>query len=183
MSIPHVFRLDEVKALSDHVRIVILDMLRERPMSVQDIVEELRKRGINKSVNAVRYHLKVLRDGGLIRLVKVEEVRGGVLKYYAPSKDVYFYDEPKEIDKIVEPFVEFLYPYVEEALDKLVRNMRSELIDAAKSLKPCPHCYTQHFIEHVILESFKGAVGKAMKKEEMMKALREMHREAESSQK
>ena len=179
MSIPHVFRLDEVKALSDHVRVAILDMLSERPMSVQDIQEELRRRGINKSINAIRYHLKVLRDSGLIRLVKVEEVRGGVLKYYAPSKNVYLYEEPEDISELIQPLIDEVAPDVVQAIKKLVDRRRDELISVAKSLKPCPYCYTQHFIEHVILETFKGAVGKALKMEEVSKLLGELHREAE----
>jgi len=174
-----VFRLDEVKALSDPIRLAILDILKEKPMSVQDIVDELRRRGIDKSINAVRYHLKVLKEGGLIELVGVEEVRGGVLKYYAPSKEVYFYDEPKEITEIVEPFINILTPYVKKGLEELITRYREELIEAAKSLKPCPYCYTQHFIEHIILESFKGAVGRILKEEDILNELREMHREAD----
>ncbi len=167
MGIPHVFRIDEVKALSDEVRITILDMLSKRPMSVQEITEELKKRGFNKSINAVRYHIKLLKESGLINLVKVVEVRGGVLKYYATSKDVYLYEEPKNIDELLKPFIDSIKDDVKRIILRILEEKHDEIVDTAKNLKPCPYCYTEHFVEHIILESFKGAVGEALKDEEV----------------
>ncbi len=174
MGVPHVFRIDEVKALSDEVRITILDMLSKRPMSVQEIADELKKRGFNKSINAVRYHIKVLKDSGLINLVKVVEVRGGVLKYYATSKDVYLYEEPKNIDELIRPFIDEIKKDVKKTIIKLFRKKGSLLLEEAKKLKPCPYCYTEHFVEHILLESFKGAVGEVLKDEEVKSIISEM---------
>ena len=174
MGVPHVFRIDEVKALSDEVRITILDMLSKRPMSVQEIADELKKRGFNKSINAVRYHIKVLKESGLINLVKVVEVRGGVLKYYATSKDVYLYEEPKNIDELIRPFIDEIKKDVRKTIIKLFRRRGSQLLEEARKLKPCPYCYTEHFVEHILLESFKGAVGEVLKEEEIKNIISEM---------
>ena len=179
MSIPHVFRIDEVKALSDEIRITTVDMLSKKPMSVQEIVDELKRRGINKSINAVRYHIKVLKESGLIDLVKVVEVKGGVLKYYSTSKDVYLYEEPKNIDELIKPFIEYLEPSVKRAIMRLLTKYEDEVMETAKKLKPCPYCYTQHFVEHILLETFKGAVGKALKDPEVKEVLSKFREEFE----
>jgi len=173
MGIPHVFRIDEVKALSDEVRITILDMLSNKPMSVEEITRELEKRGFKKSINAVRYHIKLLKDSGLINLVKVVEVRGGTLKYYATSKDVYLYEEPKNIDELLNPFIEYIKDDVRDLIIRLFREWNRDLIETAKKLKPCPYCYTEHFIEHILLESFKGAVGNVLKEEDVKRVIKE----------
>jgi len=49
--IPLIVRLNGAKALSDEVRVFILDILSKNPMSVHDIVEELRKKGMYKNIN------------------------------------------------------------------------------------------------------------------------------------
>lgn len=171
MGIPHVFRIDEVKALSDEIRITILDMLSKKPMSVEEITEELRKRGFNKSINAVRYHIKLLKESGLIDLVKVVEVRGGFLKYYATSKDVYLYEEPKNIEELIKPFIDDIRDDVKHIIVRLLEERHKEIVETAKKLKPCPYCYTEHFIEHILIESFKGAVGDALKNDSIKKLI------------
>ncbi len=67
----------------------MLDLLSKKPMSVHEIVQELKKRGLFKNINTIRYHLQVLKDAGLVELVRTEEVKGGVLKYYASKRKVY----------------------------------------------------------------------------------------------
>ena len=150
-------RLEEVKALSDELRIMILEMLEEEPMSVMEIVDALRKRGIVKTPNAIRYHLAVLKDAGLIELVRV----GKVLKYKARDK-YYAYTGSPEVDEVLEDLAEYIKDDVKLVLSKLF-NSKSEIIkNVAVKLKPCEFCITQHFIEQVLFETVKRATGKAI---------------------
>lgn len=63
---------DTIKALNDPVRRKILDLLKERPLSVGDILSKLEITGATLS-----HHLKVLKDAGLV----TSERQGNFLIY------------------------------------------------------------------------------------------------------
>lgn len=52
---------DTIKALNDPVRRKILDLLKEKPLSVGDILKELNVTGATLS-----HHLKILKEAGLV---------------------------------------------------------------------------------------------------------------------
>ena len=150
-------RLEEVKALSDELRIMILEMLEERPMSVMEIVEALREKGIVKTPNAIRYHLAVLKDAGLVELTRV----GKVLKYRARDK-YYAYTGSPEVEEILDRLASAVKGEVGTAVDKLLSEYRGEVEEAALKLKPCEFCVTKHFVEQVVFEVVKRAVGEVL---------------------
>ncbi len=156
-------RLEEAKALSDELRIIILDMLKEKPMSVLEIVSALKKRGIHKTPNAIRYHLTVLKDAGLVNLTKV----GSVLKYSA--KDMYYAytavsEDSEELMEKIDSIASEIAPMIDIVIKHLLDKYRPEVTEIAKSLKPCEFCVTSHFIEHVVYEIIKRATGLSIAK-------------------
>jgi len=153
-------RLEEAKALSDELRIMILEMLREKPMSVGEIVEELRKRGIIKTHNAIRYHIAILKDAGLVELVKT----GNKLRYHARDHYYAYTGAAKEIDEKIDRIAEDIARDLEDVMSKLLERYGPEIKEIALSLKPCEFCITKHFIEHVIYEIVRKATGKALTK-------------------
>ncbi len=150
-------RLEEVKALSDEFRIMILELLEERPMSVMEIVEALRSRGIVKTPNAIRYHLSVLKDSGLVELIR----EGRVLKYRARDK-YYAYTGSPEVDEALDRLAGEIEEEIAEAIRKLLREHGREVREIAVKLKPCEFCITQHFIEQVVFEVVKRAAGRVL---------------------
>lgn len=158
--IPLIVRLNEAKALSDEIRVFILDLLSKKPMSVHEIAEELKKKGLYKNINTIRYHIQVLKDAGLIDLVATREVHGGVLKYYIAKRKVYPFKIPRDIEKTLQPIVEKVYDQLRNLVLSLIKEHRDIIADAARKLKPCPYCITKHFAEYVILEAFRSALGK-----------------------
>ncbi|RLG72905.1 MAG: hypothetical protein DRO23_09765 [Thermoprotei archaeon] len=160
--IPVPLRLDEAKALSDEIRVFILDLLSKKPMSVHEIVQELKKRGLFKNINTIRYHLQVLKDAGLVELVRTEEVKGGVLKYYASKRKVYAFEVPEEVAKDIDPVINSIKEPLKSIILDVVRKHREAILDAAKKLKPCPYCVTKHFAEYIVLEAVKIAIGKIL---------------------
>lgn len=168
---PITVRLEEAKALSDEVRLFILDLLYKEPKSVQEIVKELKKRGMYKNINTIRYHLQVLKDAGLIELVKTEEVKGGVLKYYASRGKVYTYEVPEGIEEEIKPLVESLRSELKELILRAIRENESLILEVAKKLKPCPYCVTKHFAEYVVLQALKIATGEVIHEEEVLREL------------
>lgn len=76
---------DQAKALDDAARIKILQILYHKQLPTEQIVEELNKLGYKKATTTIRHHIDVLKNAGLIEIVKMEEVRGAVMKYYGTS--------------------------------------------------------------------------------------------------
>jgi DNA-binding transcriptional ArsR family regulator len=76
---------DQAKALDDAARIKIIQILYHKQLSTEQIVNELSKIGYKKATTTIRHHIDVLKNAGLIEIVKMEEVRGAVMKYYGTS--------------------------------------------------------------------------------------------------
>ena len=169
--IPLIVRLKEAKALSDEVRVFILDLLSKKPMSVHEIAEELKKKGMYKNINTIRYHIQVLKDAGLIDLVATKEVKGGVLKYYAAKKKVYPFEVPKDIEGALEPIAKQSYEDLKRIVLNLIRNHGDIIVETAKKLKPCPYCITKHFAEYIILEALRYALGKVVEDPEVRREI------------
>ncbi len=101
-----------LKALSNDVRVEILRILSKKPMSVSELAKEL-----NLSIQAVSYHVKVLRRYGLIDVASTQEIRGMLKKRYIAKAKAYaiLLDEmddvttkpetPPEIPEIFKPFI------------------------------------------------------------------------------
>lgn len=68
---------EALKALVDGTRITILDMLMDRAATTSQLASAL-----GKPKGTVGYHLKVLEDAGLIRVVRRRRVRALTEKYY-----------------------------------------------------------------------------------------------------
>ncbi len=80
--------IEQAKALDDYARIRILQILYHKQLSTEQIVAELHKEGYKKATTTIRHHLDVLKDAGLVEIVKMEEIRGAVLKYYGTTVKV-----------------------------------------------------------------------------------------------
>ncbi|WP_425538652.1 ArsR/SmtB family transcription factor [Microaceticoccus formicicus] len=72
--------LEELKALSDPLRVDILMKLGKTPQNSQEIANSL---GIPRS--RIHYHLKIMEDMGFIEVVDTDMVNGIVQKYYLPT--------------------------------------------------------------------------------------------------
>ena len=77
--------IEQTKALDDHVRIKIIKILYHKQLSAEQIAVELSKTGYKKATTTIRHHLDILKKARLIEIVKMEEVRGAVMKFYGTS--------------------------------------------------------------------------------------------------
>lgn len=66
------------KALGHPVRHRIVNVLRQRPATLRQLASVM---GLTKGT--ISFHIRVLRDAGLIRLAGTEQVRGGTEQYFA----------------------------------------------------------------------------------------------------
>src|SRR5262249_27393873 len=89
---------EQAKALDDPARIKILKLLYRRQLTTEQIVEELHKLDYKKATTTIRHHLDILKRAGLVEIVKMEEIRGAVLKYYGTSIKLLGYKVPPNFD-------------------------------------------------------------------------------------
>jgi DNA-binding transcriptional ArsR family regulator len=76
----HVVNQSFVKALAHELRVEILGILTERMASPSELSTML-----GEGLSQVSYHVKVLKDYGLITLIKTEPRRGAVEHYYSAT--------------------------------------------------------------------------------------------------
>ena len=86
------------RAIEDPARARMLVMLYRRSMSAEQISDGLRKAGNGKALTTVRHHLDVLKASGLVEVVRMEEARGAVTKFYGTSTRLLGYDVPDDFE-------------------------------------------------------------------------------------
>jgi DNA-binding transcriptional ArsR family regulator len=80
----HVDTAERLKALGDPLRLLIVDLVLERAMSVTELAERVgRPRG------SVAHHVHVLTDAGLLRVVRTRKVRAVEERFYGRSARTY----------------------------------------------------------------------------------------------
>lgn len=69
---------EQFKALGHPVRHRMVNVLRQRPATLRQLAHAL---GMSKGT--IGYHVRVLREAGLVRLAETRQVRGGTEQYFA----------------------------------------------------------------------------------------------------
>ena len=68
-------------------------------MNVEQIHRRLKKFGFKKAVTTIRHHVEILKNSGLIEIVKIEELQGATTKYYGSSIKLLDFTLPLDFDK------------------------------------------------------------------------------------
>jgi DNA-binding transcriptional ArsR family regulator len=87
------------KALDGPIRGKIVQLLHKKQLNVEQISRRLKKFGYKKAVTTIRHHVEILKNSGLIEIVKIEESRGAVTKYYGSSTKLLDFTLPLDFDK------------------------------------------------------------------------------------
>ena len=87
------------KALDDPIRGKIVQLLNKKQLNVEQITRRLKKFGYKKAVTTIRHHVEILKGSGLIEIVKIEESRGAVTKYYGSSIKLLDFTLPLDFNK------------------------------------------------------------------------------------
>ena len=163
---------EKARAVGDPVRAAILQILSEREASIAEIRAELEKLGIRIAPTTVRHHVDVLKKAGLIQLTRLVNSRGGVLKYYASRVKVVQHSAPENFDEALEDAVREAGNAVLHLFGEILKRHRGEVLEVARSLKPCPYCSDEHFVEYVLIEVLNRAIAEATRREEFKKMLK-----------
>ena len=90
---------EQFKALEDPIRGKIVQMLYKKNLNVEQIHRRLKKFGFKKAVTTIRHHVEILKNSGLIEIVKIEELQGATTKYYGSSIKLLDFTLPLDFDK------------------------------------------------------------------------------------
>jgi DNA-binding transcriptional ArsR family regulator len=152
------------RALNDPVRIKILEILSHKQMSADEIVKALGSSGYKKATTTIRHHLDTLKGAGLIEATKMVEVRGAVMKYYAPTIRAFSYDAPAELEAKHAKLID-------DTGTKLIKVIKGVLEDkkftaAFAGKDACGQCKGDHYKEYAALEIVNAALAKTMERKE-----------------
>jgi DNA-binding transcriptional ArsR family regulator len=75
----------QVQAIGNQLRTTILGLLHERAATVTEIA-----RALNRPKSTVAYHVEVLHDAGLVRVVKTRRVRAIEERYYGRTARMFY---------------------------------------------------------------------------------------------
>ena len=90
---------EQFKALEDPIRGKIVQILYKKNLNVEQIHRRLKKFGFKKAVTTIRHHVEILKNSGLIEIVKIEELQGAITKYYGSSIKLLDFTLPLDFDK------------------------------------------------------------------------------------
>ena len=89
---------DVFRALNDPIRGKIVELLNKKQLNVDQITRRLKKLGYKKAVTTIRHHIEILKDSDLIEIIKIEESRGAITKYYGSSTKLLDFSLPSDFD-------------------------------------------------------------------------------------
>ena len=147
---------DQAKALDDVARIKILQILYHKQLTTDQIVEELNKMGYKKATTTIRHHIDVLKNAGLIEIVKMEEVRGAVMKYYGTSVRVMGNKLPANFETEFSKMISDTSVKLEKVIKNISENTGSKI--KKKNLKNVST--DSNYEQHIVMEIVNRAMTK-----------------------
>ncbi|MBX0296535.1 ArsR/SmtB family transcription factor [Haloarcula nitratireducens] len=143
---------EKAKALENDVRAKILDMLATEEMTIEEIHDELHRRGEEKAETTVRHHVNVLKDAGMVEIARLEEAGGGTRKFYKSNTRIFSYDLPEDAEQTLAGAQETATAELAGLVETLYGEHGDEIEAVAREMKPCEYCATQHYEEFVLRE-------------------------------
>src|SRR5713226_3044880 len=141
---------EQAKALDDPARIKILHIFYHKQLPTEKIVEELHKGGYKKATTTIRHHLDVLKKAGLVEIVKMEEVRGAVMKYYGTSIKLLGYDIPPNFDSDYSKTITAASIKMQKVIENIAQNSTTKT--KKKNLEKHAACIEQNYGEYLLME-------------------------------
>ncbi|QLG63680.1 ArsR/SmtB family transcription factor [Halorarum salinum] len=149
---------EKAKALENDVRAKILDMLADTEMTIEEIHDELGRRGEEKAETTVRHHVNVLKDADMVEIARLEEAGGGTRKYYGSNTRMFSYELPASSGDRLASARRTTTEELAALIGTLTEKHGTELEAVAREMKPCEYCETQHYEEFVVRELLDRAL-------------------------
>lgn len=151
--------VEQARALDDPARIKILQLLYHKQLSTEQIVGELHKSGYNKATTTIRHHLDVLKRAGLVEIVKMEEIRGAVMKFYGTTIKLLGYKIPPNFDSDYSKTITDASIKMQKVIQNISQNSRTKT--KKKNLEK--HLdMEQNYGEYLLMEIVNRALTKVL---------------------
>jgi len=149
--------VEDARAIEDPARAKIVEMLYRQALSAAQITSALKKLGYKKALTTVRHHLEILKNSGLIEIVKIEESRGAIKKYYGTSTKLLGFQTPKDFDSKYSKIIDTTSTRIEKILKDLTP--KTAKLKAKKSKE-----YSQYLVMEIMNRAMTNVLENSTKK-------------------
>ena len=136
--------IDHAKAIEDPARAKIVQMLYNKNLNAEQITLQLKKEGHKKALTTTRHHLDILKESGLIEIVRIEESRGAITKFYGTSTKLLDYETPKDFEQKYSSLIKS----TSSKLEKIVNTMSKKTGKTTKSSNK--HEFNQYLMMEIV---------------------------------
>lgn len=137
----------QARAIEEPTRTKILKILYKNQLTAEQILDEMKKTGYDKALTTIRHHLDVLKISGLIEVVKIQESRGSIAKFYGTSTKLLEYDTPDDFDLKYENLIKS----TSNKISNLVKNISQKTNLKTKNKKSVDsESYNQYILMEII---------------------------------
>ena len=141
------------KAIGDEIRAKILQLLYKKQLNAVQITKRIRKLGYKKALTTIRHHIEILKNAGLIEVVKIDESRGGITKYYGTSTKLLAFTTSIDFEKKYSSVVKLTTLKLEKVLNLVLKK-------TAKSRK----LNKAEYNDYIVMEIFNRAMTNLLEK-------------------
>jgi len=138
--------IEHARAIEDPARAKIMELLYKQSLSAEQISNELKKTGYKKALTTVRHHLEILKTSGLVQIVKIEESRGAITKFYSTSTKLLGYQAPEDFDSKYSKIIDSTSVKIEKILKGLV----PKTTKSKKGKNSDPVDYSQYLVMEIM---------------------------------
>ena len=150
------------RAIEDPARAKVIEILYHRALSADQISTELKKTGYKKALTTVRHHLDILKESGLIEIVKIEESRGAITKFYSTSTKLLGYAAPVDFDSTYSKVIN----RTSVKIEKILKNLTPKTTKAKKTKGDNSEGYSQYLVMEIMNRAMTNIMENSGKKHE-----------------
>jgi DNA-binding transcriptional ArsR family regulator len=137
---------EQAKAIEDPARAKILKILYKRALSAEQISLELNKTGYKKALTTIRHHIDILKESGLIEVVKIKETRGAITKFYGTSIKLLGFAAPKDFDAKYSTAI----AKASTKMEKVLKSIAPKSVSKSKRKVDDPEDYSQYLLLEIV---------------------------------
>ncbi len=152
--------IEHARAIEDPARAKMMEFLYQRSLSAVQISNELKKTGYKKALTTVRHHLEILKNSGLVEIVRIEESRGAITKFYSTSTKLLGYPTPDDFDSKYSKVIDNTSVKIEKILKVLV----PKTTKSKKSKGKEPVYYSQYLVMEIMNRAMTSVLEKSRRK-------------------
>lgn len=152
--------IEHARAIEDPARAKMMELLYLHSLSAEQISNELKKSGYKKALTTVRHHLEILKNSGLVEIVKIEESRGAITKFYSTSTKLLGYKAPDDFDSKYSKVIDSTSIKIEKILKGLVPKTTKSKTSKTKE----PEGYSQYLVMEIMNRAMTSILEKPGKK-------------------